>query len=148
MPAVPRQHRRGPRLYREALQVHPSFSECRHNLALALIEAGQPQDAERELRLLLRDQPGYFQAAFCLANLLRDHKRDPEAIEAFRLCLQYARPTPMLGTTLAWLNPVLATSKPPWLATAKPFRWMHLSSPLVRTWPRPNSKEMPRRSPR
>ena len=80
----------GLRLYCEALQVHPYFSECRHNLALALIEAGQPQDAERELRLLLRDQPGYFQAAFCLANLLRDHKRDPEAIEAFRLCLQHA----------------------------------------------------------
>ena len=95
----------GLRLYREALQVHPSFSECRHNLALALIEAGQPQDAERELRLLLRDQPGYFQAAFCLANLLRDHKRDPEAIEAFRLCLQYAPAYPD-----AWNNLGLAQS--------------------------------------
>ena len=80
----------GLRLYREALEVHPSFSECRHNLALALLEAGQPQEAERELRLLLRDQPGYFQAAFCLANLLRDQKRNPEAIEAFRLCLEHA----------------------------------------------------------
>ena len=80
----------GLRLYREALEVHPSFSECRHNLALALLEAGQPSEAERELRLLLRDQPGYSQAAFCLANLLRDHKRIPEAIEAFRLCLEHA----------------------------------------------------------
>ena len=95
----------GLRLYCEALQVHPSFSECRHNLALALIEAGQPQDAERELRLLLRDQPGYFQAAFCLANLLRDHKRDPEAIEAFRLCLQHAPAYPD-----AWNNLGLAQS--------------------------------------
>ena len=80
----------GLRLYREALEVHPSFSECRHNLALALLEAGQPLEAERELRLLLRDQPGYAQAAFCLGNLLRDDKRKPEAIEAFRLCLEYA----------------------------------------------------------
>ena len=80
----------GLRLYREALEVHPSFSECRHNLALALLEVGQPMEAERELRLLLRDQPSYAQAAFCLANLLRDHKRIPEAIEAFRLCLEHA----------------------------------------------------------
>ena len=80
----------GLRLYREALVVHPSFSECRHNLALALIEAGQVVEAERELRLLLRDQPAYAQASFCLANLLRDQKRNPEAIEAFRLCLEHA----------------------------------------------------------
>ena len=80
----------GLRLYREALEQFPGFSECRHNFALALIDAGQPEEAERELRLLLRDQPSYFQAAFCLANLLRDTKREREAVEAFRLCLQYA----------------------------------------------------------
>jgi predicted O-linked N-acetylglucosamine transferase (SPINDLY family) len=80
----------GLRLYREALEVHPGFSECRHNLALALLEVGEEVEAERELRLLLRDQPSYAQAAFCLANLLRDHKRIPEAIEAFRLCLEHA----------------------------------------------------------
>ena len=93
----------GLRLYREALEMHPGFSECRHNLALCFVEAGQPAEAERELRLLLRDQPGYFSAAFCLANLLRDHKRDPEAIEAFRLCLQHAPSFPD-----AWNNLGLA----------------------------------------
>ena len=76
------------RLFREALSLFPLFSECRHNLALALIDAGDPQAAERELRLLLRDQPSYVQAAFCLGNLLRDHQREREAIEAFRLCLE------------------------------------------------------------
>ena len=80
----------GLRLYREALSVHPRFSECRHNLALALLELDQHSEAERELRLLLRDQPGYAQASFCLGNLLRDQKRNPEAIEAFRLCLEHA----------------------------------------------------------
>jgi len=80
----------GLRLYRDALAVFPQFSECRHNLALALIEAADLEAAERELRLLLRDQPAYFQAAFCLGNLLRDHQREREAIEAFRLCLQHA----------------------------------------------------------
>jgi predicted O-linked N-acetylglucosamine transferase (SPINDLY family) len=80
----------GLRLYREALAVFPLFSECRHNLALALLEAAQPQEAERELRLLLRDQPSYSQAAFCLGNLLREHQREREAIESFRLCLQFA----------------------------------------------------------
>jgi len=98
----------GLRLYREALKVFPQFSECRHNLALALLESQQPQEAERELRLLLRDQPGYFQAAFCLANLLRDHKREREAIEAFHLCLQYAPTYPdawnNLGLTQASLK--------------------------------------------
>jgi len=78
------------RLFREALEQFPGFAECRHNYALALIDVGQPEEAERELRLLLRDQPSYYQAAFCLANLLRDHKRDREAVEAFNLCLQFA----------------------------------------------------------
>ena len=80
----------GLRLYRDALAVFPLFSECRHNLALALLEADQPETAERELRLLLRDQPTYFQASFCLGNLLRQHQREREAIEAFQLCLQFA----------------------------------------------------------
>ena len=80
----------GLRLYREALEKFSGFAECRHNLALALMDSGEPQEAERELRLLLRDQPSYFQAAFCLANLLREYKREREALEAFRLCLQYA----------------------------------------------------------
>ena len=80
----------GLRLYRDALAVFPQFSECRHNLALALIEAADLEAAERELRLLLRDQPAYFQAAFCLGNLLREHQREREAIEAFRLCLEHA----------------------------------------------------------
>lgn len=78
------------RLFEEALDMFPGFSECRHNLALALLDLQRHADAERHLRLLLRDQPGYFQASFCLANLLRDHKRDREALEAYRLCLQYA----------------------------------------------------------
>ena len=80
----------GIRLYREALAVFPSFSECRHNLALGLIEGGEIEAAERELRLLLRDQPSYMQASFCLANLLREHRREREAIEAFRLCIEQA----------------------------------------------------------
>lgn len=80
----------GIRLYNEALAAFPDFVECRHNLALALSEAGAFAEAERQLRLLLRDQPSYMQASFCLANLLRDHHRDREAIEAFRLCLQFA----------------------------------------------------------
>ncbi len=80
----------GLRLYNEALAAFPGFVECRHNLALGLIEAGEVPEAERQLRLLLRDQPSYAQASFCLANLLREHRRDREAIEAFRLCLQFA----------------------------------------------------------
>jgi len=67
------------------------------------LKASEIQAAERELRLLLRDQPSYMQASFCLANLLRDHRREREAIEAFRLCLQHAPAYPD-----AWNNLGLA----------------------------------------
>ena len=80
----------GIRLYRQAIDLFPSFAEARHNLAMGLLENEDREEAERQLRLLLRDQPSYYKASFCLANLLRDLKRDPEAVEAFRLCLQYA----------------------------------------------------------
>jgi predicted O-linked N-acetylglucosamine transferase (SPINDLY family) len=93
----------GLRLYREALEVFPGFSECRHNLALALLDVKNLQEAERELRLLLRDQPSYYQAAFCLGNFLRDEYRQREAIEAFRLCLHFAPTYPD-----AWNNLGLA----------------------------------------
>ena len=76
--------------YRQALKMFPGFSECRHNICLGLIETGNIEEAELELRKLLRDHPSYYQASFCLGNLLRDHKRIPEAVEAFRLCLQFA----------------------------------------------------------
>ena len=72
------------------ISLNPRFSEARNNLAMAYIDAGQPEAAERELRLLLRDQPSWYQAAFTLANLLRDNKRYLEAIEAFRFCLEHA----------------------------------------------------------
>ena len=93
----------GLRLYNEAISLFPGFGEARQNRALALIDAGKPEAAERELRLLLRDLPNFSQAAFSLGNLLRDHKRDPEAIEAFRLCLEHAPAYPD-----AWNNMGLA----------------------------------------
>jgi len=93
----------GLRLYREALVMFPAFQECRHNLSLGLIEAGNLPEAELQLRLLLRDQPSYYQAAFCLGNLLRDKRCNAEAIEAFRLCLQFAPNYPD-----AWNNMGLA----------------------------------------
>ena len=75
---------------------------------MAYIDAGQPEAAERELRLLLRDQPSWYQAAFALANLLRDNKRYLEAIEAFRFCLEhasfYAEAWNNLGLTYAALK--------------------------------------------
>ena len=64
---------------------------CRaRHLALALRDGAQPEHAERELRLLLRDQPSASEAAFNLANLLRSQNRDPEAVEAYKLCLEHA----------------------------------------------------------
>ncbi|MCP9927701.1 tetratricopeptide repeat protein [Cyanobium sp. CH-040] len=98
----------GLRLYGEALALFPGFPECRHNLALGQMEAGQPEEAERTLRLLLRDQPSWHQAAFQLGNLLRSQQREAEAVEAFRLCIQFAPAYPdgwnNLGLALAALG--------------------------------------------
>ena len=130
----------GIRLYREALGVFPSFVECRHNLALALIETGDIQTAEQELRLLLRDQPSFMQASFCLANLLRDHHREREAIEAFRLCLQHAPAYPdawnnlgLAQASLADLDAAMASYRHALTidATFKPSR-QNLAQALVR----------------
>ena len=93
------------RLYREALEQFPRFSEAHCNLSQAYRDAGDLVAAERQLRLLLRDQPAQHQAAFALGNLLRDLKRNPESVEAFRLCLQHAPNYPD-----AWNNLGLAQS--------------------------------------
>ena len=76
--------------YEQALELNPDFSECRHNFALALKDRGDHAAAERVLRLLLRDHPETTQAAFSLAELLRESHRNLEAVEAYRLCLNYA----------------------------------------------------------
>ena len=76
--------------FEKALSLFPDFSECRHNCALAFRDQGHKEQAERMLRLLLRDHPEYLQASFSLADLLRDSHRYEEAIEAYHLCLQYA----------------------------------------------------------
>lgn len=78
------------RLYREALLLFPGFAEAHQNLSHAYCDLGDLNAAERELRLLLRDQPDCHTAAFSLGNLLRDRKCFSEAIEAYRLCLEYA----------------------------------------------------------
>jgi len=91
------------RLYRHALDLFPRFAEAHQNLAHAYRDAGDLDAAERQLRLLLRDQPSAFQAAFSLANLLRERKCDAEAIEAYRLCLDHAPAYPD-----AWNNLGLA----------------------------------------
>ena len=76
--------------YEQALELNPDFSECRHNFALALKDRGDHAAAERVLRLLLRDHPETTQAAFSLAELLRESHRNLEAVEAYHLCLNYA----------------------------------------------------------
>ena len=108
----------GLRLYNEALALFPDFGEARQNRALALIEKGGLVAAERELRLLLRDQPNFSEGAFSLGNLLRDCKRDPEAIEAFRLCLEHAPAYPdawnnmgLAYANLKQIEPAMASSR-------------------------------------
>ena len=91
------------RLYHEALLLFPDFAEAHHNLSHAYCDVGDLNAAERQLRLLLRDQPECYAAAFSLGNLLRDRKCCSEAIEAYRLCLEYAPAYPDAWNNLGLL---------------------------------------------
>lgn len=82
-------HQEAQRLFGQALELRADFPECRHNLCLSYYDCKDYKRAEVGFRLLLRDHPSYFQASFCLGNLLRDLKRFPEAIEAYKLAIEH-----------------------------------------------------------
>ena len=82
-------HQEAQRLFGQALELLADFPECRHNLCLSYYDCKDYRRAEVGFRLLLRDHPSYFQASFCLGNLLRDLKRYPEAIEAYKLAIEH-----------------------------------------------------------
>jgi len=52
--------------FRRAVTLGPAFHDLRYRLARLLLEAGRPLEAREELELILREHPGFFDAAASL----------------------------------------------------------------------------------
>lgn len=68
---------------RRAVQLAPRDRATRYNLALALSDAGELGEAERQLRELLSEQPADAEAEFELSELLLRQGRWPEGWRAY-----------------------------------------------------------------
>jgi tetratricopeptide (TPR) repeat protein len=73
---------------------------ARYNLAVALLEAGRPGDAEREFRRTLDQSPGYLPAYGGLSTILFDSGRRQEAIDTLEAGLSRAPRSPRLHVLL------------------------------------------------
>ncbi|HXC41697.1 MAG TPA: tetratricopeptide repeat protein, partial [Burkholderiales bacterium] len=69
---------------RRALAVHADFPEAHCNLGNALVELGQPADAESSFRRALALRPAFAAAHYNLANLLARLGQADEAIAHYR----------------------------------------------------------------
>src|SRR5688572_3677503 len=73
--------RRAVDLTRQALQADPSFAPARHYLGLALLDAGQRDDAIKELEMLVRGRAPIADAYLALGSAYVDAGRAADAIE-------------------------------------------------------------------
>src|SRR5205809_654013 len=60
------QHERALAEFERAVTLGPAFHDLRYRLARLLLEAGRPLEAREELELILREHPGFFDAAASL----------------------------------------------------------------------------------
>jgi tetratricopeptide (TPR) repeat protein len=73
--------------FRRALQIDPSLALARLNLAIALLQAGQPDAAASDARLAVEALPQVPQAQFVVGLVARADNRADEAMAAFRRVL-------------------------------------------------------------
>ena len=66
--------------FESALRLQPDSAEARYNLALALIQSGQPARATQELDTLIRQKPQFAGAHYALGVVLQG-KNQPEAAQ-------------------------------------------------------------------
>lgn len=68
-------HRAAAAEYRSGLALRPGFADLRLDLARTLLDAGEPEEAARELDLVLRDHPAWLDAMLLrgLAAYLAGH---------------------------------------------------------------------------
>jgi tetratricopeptide (TPR) repeat protein len=69
------------RLFREAIQLRPSFAVAHHNLGVALADSGKSHDAIASFREAIRLNPDYSDAYYNLGILLNQSGKSREALE-------------------------------------------------------------------
>ncbi len=84
-----RDPRRKVELYREAVEDLPDMAEPRYNLALALENAGDTQEATTQYREVIRRHPGYAPASLNLGAWLYSEGRYDEAISIYQAALRH-----------------------------------------------------------
>ena len=86
---------------RTGLAVHPSYLSARVTLGRALVELGQFEDAQQELRQVLQTAPENLAAIRGLADVYHRQGSLPEALAQYRAALAMARHDPDLEQTIA-----------------------------------------------
>jgi len=89
-----RRHDEAIAAHREAVRLKPNYLEAMLSLGQAQQAAGQLAEAERTFRSMLHVQPGLQIAKQCLAGVLLDLDRAPEAEAIMRQALAQGSPNP------------------------------------------------------
>jgi tetratricopeptide (TPR) repeat protein len=109
----------------QAVTLSPSFTEAQYQLAVALRQAGQPDNSESALRRVLRLNPDHAPAHLLLGLVLRDQHHPPEASLELRKALQLA---PGLAEAHGALG-ALASEARDWAVAVREFQSVLLWKP-------------------
>jgi Tfp pilus assembly protein PilF len=99
-------------LFTHAIELSPAADEARHNLALALSNAGKLEEAIGHFNVVLESQPDDAETHFHLAAALRQRGDVKDAVLHYRQGLRFAPDSPDALNNLAW---ILATYPDPQL---------------------------------
>jgi Flp pilus assembly protein TadD len=99
-------------LFTHAIELFPAADEARHNLALALSNAGRLDKAISHFNVVLESQPDDAETHFHLAAALRQRGDVKDAVLHYRQGLRFAPDSPDALNNLAW---ILATYPDPQL---------------------------------
>ena len=83
--------------FREALTLDPKISLARVNLAIALLNASDPEGADREAKAALEAAPDSLQAWYVRGLVARSENRMDDARAAFLKVLAKIPPTSVLA---------------------------------------------------
>jgi len=96
---------------RTGLAIHPGYLSARVTLGRALIELGQPDEAEQELSHVLKSAPDNLAAIRGTADIHRQRGNLAKALEYYRVALQLAKNDPDLQETVADLTKKVAPTR-------------------------------------
>ncbi|HKT80035.1 MAG TPA: tetratricopeptide repeat protein [Vicinamibacterales bacterium] len=107
------QHQNAIDTCRAGLDRHPGYLSARVTLGRALIELGQPDEAQHELELVLKSAPENLAAIRGLGEIHQGRGALAEALTYYKAALALARNDPDLEETIADLTKQTAPPKPP-----------------------------------